>query len=371
MADENNIPSLEDFYEEDLMGNFEEEEEQEEATDEEAEEEQEEESSEEESEEQEEEPPVKKKKASPKEEESESEESEETEEGEEEESEPEGVFWDDVEKITGFKVEVDYKGVDPESPEGAALREEAVSNHAINSFIDEMKEKMPKVYRVFEHALAGGTPEDLYKPGEKDYTTVELKEDDEDHAKSILQEYYHKKGLSKARIERLIEIDEDSEEGLIKTAKTYLKEMADAQEESRAARAEEQKTRAEEQKRKDQEFLSTIDGILGTGKIGSFVLPKKDSTGFNEFIRSKIQRDGKGGYVAVTPLAASELENQLQYEYFRYKQGNLDSLIQHKAKTEQVRKLKRNIDNSKGKPKSSSSGDSGTKRLRTLKDFEQ
>jgi len=46
------------------------------------------------------------------------------------------TFWTDVEKLTGRSIDVDYGDTNPESPEGAAIREEALVQGAINDHLD-------------------------------------------------------------------------------------------------------------------------------------------------------------------------------------------------------------------------------------------
>lgn len=253
---------------------------------------------------------------------------------EEDQGENPEEFYKAVEKITGSQIEVDYDDIDPLSAQGVAIREKAVSETAVNSFLDQLEAKHPKVYRAFEHAMAGGNLEDLFSPGEKDYSKVEIKEDDEDHAKIVLKEYYQKKGVADTRIKRMIEADEESEEGLVKSAQAALAEMKTAQEKEAAQKFEEQKIRGQRQAAQDQRFLEDVDKIVSSLQISTFRIPsKREADEFSDFVRNSIQRDGKGGYLFVTPVEPGSIEKQLQTEYFRFKKGDLEKLITTKATT--------------------------------------
>ena len=142
------------------------------------------------------------------------------------ELEEEGTFWDDVEKLTGRQVEVDYGETDPESPEGAALREDKVAQSAINEQLDYLSRMYPKEFRALEHAANGGSIDDLYTPGEPDYSKVVIPEDDVEYQKTFLHKYYVKKGLSEIKAKRMVEADQDDESGLLASATDALKELS-------------------------------------------------------------------------------------------------------------------------------------------------
>lgn len=278
-------------------------------------------------------------------------------------------FYKAVEKITGSQIEVDYDDIDPLSPQGVAIREKAVSETAVNSFLDQLETKHPKVYRAFEHAMAGGNLEDLFNPGEKDYSKVAIKEDDEDHAKIVLKEYYQKKGVADTRIKRMIEADEESEEGLVKSAQAALAEMQTAQEKEAAQKFEEQKIRGQRQAAQDQRFLEDVDKIVSSLQISTFRIPsKREADEFSDFVRSSIQRDGKGGYLFVTPVEPASIEKQLQTEYFRFKKGDLEKLITTKATTKLAEGTRLRLKKQETTPKTTV--EETKKKVKSMKDFE-
>jgi hypothetical protein len=286
------------------------------------------------------------------EEEEEEEETEVSTEEEEDEGEDPRVFWEKVNQLTGLAVDVDYGTVDPLSPQGVALREKALVEKSIEDFVSRLEENYPEVYEALEYAHAGGNIEDLFK-GEKDYSKITINDDDADHAKIILEEYYKQRGITNsARVKRMIAADEESEEGVVKVAQAALAEMREHQEGQRKAEIQEQLEIAKQVKEQDQKFVKSLDDLIGSGQLATFKIPStKEAQEFRNFVRQHIQRDGKGGYVFVTPLDQGNLERQLQAEYFRFKKGDLESLITVKAgtiKTQQLR-LKAQSEGSKKK----------------------
>lgn len=255
-----------------------------------------------------------------------------------------GTFWDDVDKLTGVKIEVDYQGVDPESPEGAVLREEAVSRYAIDNHLNRLKDLFPREFRALEHAANGGQLEDLFSPQEPDFSQITVKEDDVDAQRAQMMSYYTNfKGFSTAKAKRMIEADEDSEEGLFKTTQDAIKERAAIQEKERIKREENTRKQAEAQKQADIQMVNTISGVIKKGELGTFRVPKSEVADFENFIFSSVTRNNQGGYTIVQQIDPNALEKQLQAMYFAFKGGELSSIIQTAAKSERAKQTKRTL----------------------------
>ncbi len=262
---------------------------------------------------------------------------------EDEDEEETENFWSDVEKLTGRQVEVDYKETDPESAEGAALREEALAQQVINDHLAYLSKVYPREFKALEHAANGGKIEDLYNPSEPDYSQMKIEEKDEEAQKAFLMSYYQKKGFSPSRSKRLIETDEDSDEGLFKTSEEALKEMTANQEKDRNKQIEQQEKTSKQNKKEDLQMIGSVEQIIETGKLNKFTIPVKEREEFYQFALSQMQRNPNGGYMFVTPVENRKLEQQLQELFFAYKRGDLSSIIQREVKTEGARKLKRNV----------------------------
>lgn len=119
-------------------------------------------------------------------------------------------FWSDVSKLTGEEIEVDFGGVDPISPEGALVYAKAYRDVGIETFEAGLAEKYPIEYQALVMRMEGKDPSVLYKEGSFDYTTLVIKEDDEDTQKSILKQDMKQQGLSDKRIDIMIKSIYDS-----------------------------------------------------------------------------------------------------------------------------------------------------------------
>ena len=280
------------------------------------------------------------------------------EEEEEEEEEPPTAdaeaeeFIQKVSAITGFDLEVDYGDVDPISPAGIALREQAVAEKAIADTFERIKERYPKTYRALEYESNGGNVEDLFVT-EKDYSKVTIADDDEDHAKQVLDEYYQAKNVTNPdRRKRMIAAEAESEEGLVAAARSALAEMVEEQNRQVQSKLAAQQQQAEIRRQNDQKMVSSVSNLIKTGKLDSFKVPSQDATPFYEYVLERIQRDGKDGYQLVTPIEPAQLEKILQAEYFKYKKGDLNQLVQIKATTLGAKAIRARLGGKETSPKS-------------------
>lgn len=279
------------------------------------------------------------------------------------------AFFEEVEKITGTSVEVDYGDVDPLTPQGVALRDKALKEQTLDAFLEEIESKFPQAFRALQHSYNGGDVAELFtQTTGRDYSKIEVKDGDDNLAKEILKEYYKSKGIkSESRIASLIATAEDSEEGLIKEAQSSLNELKEEQESQRSKVLDSQKQKAAEQKKKDQIFVSAVDEVLESKKLGNFrITDRQEAAEFKKFVLSGLQRT-QDGYALLTPLNSAALEKQLQYAYFQFKQGDLGKIIQQKVGTEQAKKLSLKFQQEQQKSKKATDQDSRTQI--TMKDF--
>ncbi len=266
---------------------------------------------------------------------------------EEEEQEDEGVdsqkFFEEVEKITGQSVEVDYSGVDPMTPQGVALREQAVKEAALDGFLEEMKEKHPQAFKALQHAYNGGDIAELFAQTiSKDYTKIELKDDDATMAKEILKDYYRARGVkSEVRIQKMLDAVEDSEEGLLSEAQAALDELKGEQEAKTQQVLEVQKQKQAEQKKRDSLLLTAVEDVIERKSLGDFkITDSAEAQKFRQFVVNNIRRGNEGKYEIVTSIDPANMEKLLQYQYFQFKGGDLSKIIQQKATTANVQRLK-------------------------------
>lgn len=289
----------------------------------------------------------------------------------EEESDP-LKFFEEVEKVTGRAVEVDYGDVDPLSPQGVALRESAVVEQALDSWLEEMENNFPTVFRALKHANNGGDPAELFtQTTTRDYSKVALKEGDDALAKQILTEYYQAKGVKNpAKLAQLLETDEDSTGGLVGEASAALKELQTEQEEQRNKVLEEQERKAAEQKKKDTLLITAVDEVLESRQLGDFKIADRNEAGqFRQYVLQNIRKTTDGKYEIATPLDDRNLTKQLQFQYFQFKQGDLSKIIQQKVGTEKAKDLRLRLKGEQEKKKTTTTSENITGNAPSLQDY--
>ena len=265
----------------------------------------------------------------------------------------EGSFWEDVDKITGNAYEVDYGDTEPDSPEGAAIREEVVSKKAIEDNLAYLEEQFPEGFKALMHVSNGGKLKDLFNAETVDYKSLVIEDTNIEAQKAFMKDYYKEKGFSDAKALRNVEDDEDSEEGLLDNFKAALKEKQDAQDSATKNTFEKQEEAKKDQDAQDKKFGETVSSIINTGKIGNFQIAKKDAEGFYNHVLKHIERKNDG-YALSVPLTNSNFQEQLQQLFFGFKKGDLSKFVAADAKTQNAKRLKRSMKKDKGLEESSS-----------------
>ena len=255
----------------------------------------------------------------------------------------EGSFWGDVEAITGNSVEVDFGDVEPDSPEGAAIREEALTKKAVEDNLAYLEQTFPEGFKALMHVSNGGKVEDLLSATTIDYNSLVIEETNVEAQKGFMKDYYIDKGFSEAKALRNVEDDEDSEEGLFKNFSAALKEKQDLQETSTKETLEKQEKIKAAQDAQDRKFGETLSSVINTGKVGNFNVPKKDAESFYNHVLNHVQRQENGTYALTVPLTNENFGEQLQQMFFGFKKGDLSKFVETKAATENAKRLKRNM----------------------------
>jgi len=264
----------------------------------------------------------------------------------EEEKAKEGSFWDDVETITGNKYEVDYGDIEPDTPEGAAIREKVVSETAVEANLSFLEEKFPDGFKALMHVSNGGKLKDLAVSNEIDYSSLDIKEENIEAQKSFMEDYYMSKGFSEAKAKRNVEDDEDSEEGLFKNFEVAFKEKKEEQETSKADIFKKQEDIKLSQDKQDKQFGENLSSVINEGKIGNFTIPKAEAGKFYDHVLSHVKREGDG-YAISIPLDNNNFQEQLQQLFFGFKKGDLSKYVSKAASTESTRRLKKNMSKEK------------------------
>ena len=265
------------------------------------------------------------------------------------EGEEEDTFWEDVDKLHGRTITVEYpEGVDPLAPEGVYHREKAIMAQTVNDFEAHLKASDPRGYAYLLHRQAGGDDESFFS--KKTFSLPnyeEFKDNPELHAK-IYKQSLLAKNLPEDSIQVLVDkaIKDnklfDYADGAYKAAE---KEYADGLKEMEIIN---QRNQAEYTK--SVTLLSQqLNESIVEGKGMNLIVPDTDKQPFLQFVKERIEREN-GKFVIVQPLE-DDMHRQLEALYLLYKKGDLKALIQREAQTANVKKLGKVLSASKNNNK--------------------
>lgn len=276
--------------------------------------------------------------------------------------------WNTVNKLVGL--DVNYKELEIEpTPQGAAKYVNKVIDLKFEEFEDKLEKNYPREYQALQLAIEGKDSSVLYKKQEKiDYSKIDIKNTDTNTIKEILNDYYLSKGLSKDKVFSLIKMAEDDEK-LTDDFKIAINELKTKAEDENKLLIEQ----ASKERAKEKELINNLSSflqekIIKKGEIGNFTIPVKDrELLYNKFAEQFQYSDGK--FYIIKEYNKDEIDKEIQSEFFKLKQGNLEEFIKIKADTASTKRLRNNIDKDKNNNSVSSSGNK-SKNL-TLKDLEE
>lgn len=281
--------------------------------------------------------------------------------------EEEGNFWDDVDALRGTKLEIDWSKhkddqgneIDPTSPQGAYIREQYIAQQAVASFEEHIAKTDPRGYAYILHRQAGGTDEDFFSR-----KTVTLPEYDKFKESVDLQSKVYRDDLLRKGL------DADSAKVLVDKAVTDKKifELADKaykdyDKSQKDELAQVTKKLEDEDKayQKSVAELSTLITNTISGDTMRFLVPDAKKADFDKFVRTHIQRDGDQ-FFAVQALDKDSIGKTLEALYFRFINGDLKSLIQRTAVTQNSKRLQRAAQKSEKTPAGGGTGGASGKK---------
>ncbi len=287
-------------------------------------------------------------------------------EDEDEDNEDNSSFWDDVAKVTGEKIDVDFGDVDPETPEGAVIYAKAFREKGISDFEEGLAKAYPREFRALQLAAEGIDPSILYgDQTEEDYSKITIDEKDISQQEKYLITSLKAKGNSEEDIIELVKTAKDRGK-LLDRARTGLKELQDFQKELDEDKEKNAQAALQDRQERIQQVVGVVNSIVDKGEVGGLIIPETDRKKLSDRVLSNIRiLDNK--FYSIKEISDKEISNQIQAEYFLMKNGNLGDLVKRKADTENVKKLKRRIDLDNSK-KIKGSGGEGTKAGFSLKD---
>lgn len=250
------------------------------------------------------------------------------------------TFFKEVEQITGASVAVEYpEGVDPLSPQGVALRDNAIRQSTFDEYDQFLRETDPRAYAFFLHRQRGGDEAEFFSQQAPTLPDIDAFKASADMQTKMVKQDLMNKGVDEdiadATIAKYIKSNTLEDKALAvykanETAQTTA--LANAE-------------KLIEQER--QEELKAIAGVKGlvsksitTGEL-KFVIPATEHGEFQKFVESALRIDD-GKFYAVNEVSMDNIKEVLEGLYFQYKKGNLSAIIQKQVQTKAVQRLRTN-----------------------------
>lgn len=256
-------------------------------------------------------------------------------EGEEDEDEvtPE-KFFEKVVEITGKPVEVEYGDVDPLSPEGVALREEAIRNDTVYSYDEYLKTNFPRAYAYFLHTQKGGDDADFFSTREPALPSrEEFEESHEAQANWVMRSLIAKdvpKEVAEATVAQYVK------DGKLKDVAMGLYDKQVSEDRKRLkAMEDDNKQRQIDFENSVARVAQSINETIKSGmKLG---IPPAQQASFSKYVMDHLQHDGKD-FVVVQPVK-EDLGKVLDGLLISFLNGNLSNIIEKKAQTKTAYRL--------------------------------
>lgn len=262
------------------------------------------------------------------------------------EADPE-EFFADVNKLHGRELKVEWPdGVDPLSPEGVYHRDKVLMDTAVNDFETYLKKTDPRSYAYMLHRQAGGDDDSFLSS--KIYTLPEYSDFKEsaDAQALIMKQDLVGKGVDAETAQMVV--DRSIKDGNLFTKADAVYKGLQAQQVNELKEIEARNTAAEKEYTDNVNSLNQkLTTAVTDGKEMRFVVPDTEKQAFLQFVREKVEWDAGSKQFLLVQKVGEDLGKQMEAMYLLYKKGDLSGMIERKAQTQNVNRLRKVVDKSK------------------------
>jgi hypothetical protein len=244
-----------------------------------------------------------------------------------------------IAKSLGYELETDYE----DTEEGLLEFTKDVAQNMAEDQIKALFDQFPTVQKHLDFVLAGGDPEKFFETFNPslDYNRMEIDRDDSRVQKTVLTEFFKKKGHDDEFIKEMIEDYEDTGK-LYDKAVVAKKQLGGIQEQDRQRMVEAQKEANARQIKEQRQFWEGVADTLQNGKeFGGIRIPEKEKSKFFDYISAPVNTAGKTK--RDEDYEKANLDVKLAIDYLMYKGFKLEDIIQTKARTTQAQSLREKI----------------------------
>lgn len=270
---------------------------------------------------------------------------------EELEEEEDEKVWEEVDKMWGTPLEVEYKNaagedVHPNSPEGIFLREQGIANRAVTDFEAFLERTDPRSYAYVLHRRNGLPDADFFNTKSVTLPTYEEFQNSVDLKVRVYKESLYAKGMSEEEVKATVDWA---------VANKKIDTLSDAAYKNSEKEQKAEIDRLAEANRKSEETFTrqvqALNKSLSEEMTGGMrvIIPADKKVDFERFVRSHLAVDG-GQFFFSQPIDQKNLPHLLDMMYFHYAKGNLNELVQREAQSKNVVRLRSNVRRSSAAP---------------------
>ncbi len=240
-------------------------------------------------------------------------------------------FFNEVNRVRGFDITVDYGNVAPNSIEGIALRERAVEQAAIARYQQELQKVDPRSEAYRMHRLSGGTDEEFFSRKSVTLPDYDVFKENVSLQKQLYKTSLQNRGLAQEDIDVLVESAEKNNRLFMEADRAY-REQQDADQKELARLT--QKIQEDEQnyRRSVQEMEGLVANTIKSTDL-SVVVPDAEQKAFQDFIKENLHIDDKGQFFVAQPINKDTAGQLVSALYLMYKKGDLSKIVARKAQT--------------------------------------
>lgn len=263
--------------------------------------------------------------------------------------EPVGSIWDDVDKLRGEALNVEWGDIpeeDRDTPQGILIRERALEARAVTRFEENIMKTDPRGYQYLLHRQAGGTDEDFFAQKTIELPDYELFKTSIDLQTKVYSDALRNRGLPEKQVKMLVDqAVKDKEIEALADKEYKAKEAQDAKSIRELNQQLEQSQKSYSQA--VQNLGKAIDETINSKDL-TMVVPEAQREGFSAFVRQHIKYDEENGvFMLAQVISQKNLPRQLEAMFLQFKNGNLGDIVRREAETANTRRLRRKVDQSR------------------------
>lgn len=252
-------------------------------------------------------------------------------------------FFDEVNKMHGIAVPVEYGAIDPMSAQGVYLRDQALQSTAITDFEKKLEQADPRGYAYLLHRQAGGNDEDFFSMKTLSLPEYDTFKDSVDLQTRVFKSSLIAKGVPEKQAQMVVDDAVKSKEIFELADKAYKDEQA-SQKKYIDDMDKELKNQQDNYKRQLTQMSNVITKAISATDL-SIIIPEADKPSFEKFIKDNVHFDNSTGtFLLAQRLTPDEMKGVIESAFLAFKKGDLGKMVKREAGTQVANRMRKTIE---------------------------